>query len=73
MGNDSLTRYSEITEKTNGKSCCYADRINIMVENTTKVKPCASVIDIFVKTLYPMYKDDERIDIHLNNTDFGVG
>lgn len=47
--------------------------INIMVENTTKVKPCASVIDIFVKTLYPIYKDYERIDILLNNTDFGVG
>lgn len=47
--------------------------INIMVENTTKVKPNPSVIDIFVKKLYPVYKDNERVDILLDNTDFGVG
>ncbi|MDE7417761.1 MAG: radical SAM protein [Lachnospiraceae bacterium] len=47
--------------------------INIMVENTTKIQPDSSVIDIFMKKLYPVYKDNKRIDILLNNTDFGVG
>lgn len=47
--------------------------INIMVENTTKIRPSPPVIDIFIKELYPLYKDNERIDILLNNTDFGVG
>lgn len=47
--------------------------INIMVENTTRIKPNLSVIDIFVKKLYPIYRDDERVDILLDNTDFGVG
>ncbi|MDE7273904.1 MAG: radical SAM protein [Lachnospiraceae bacterium] len=47
--------------------------INIMVENTTSVKPNPSVIDIFLKKLYPIYKDKERVDILLDNTDFGVG
>ncbi|MDE7322496.1 MAG: radical SAM protein [Lachnospiraceae bacterium] len=47
--------------------------INIMVENTTKVKPCPPVIEVFMKKLYPRYKDNERVDILLENTDFGVG
>ncbi|MDE7204978.1 MAG: radical SAM protein [Lachnospiraceae bacterium] len=47
--------------------------INIMVENTTKIQPDSSVIDIFMKKIYPVYKDNTRIDILLNNTDFGVG
>lgn len=47
--------------------------INIMVENTTPVLPNRSVIDIFMKELYPVYKADQRIDILLDNTDFGVG
>jgi len=47
--------------------------INILVENTTRIKPNSSVIDIFMKKLYPIYKNNERVDILLNNTDFGVG
>ncbi len=47
--------------------------INIMVENTTKIKPNLSVIDTFVKKLYPLYIDNERVDILIDNTDFGVG
>ncbi len=47
--------------------------INIMVENTTRIKPSPPVIDTFMKKLYPVYKDDGRVDILLNNTDFGVG
>lgn len=47
--------------------------INIMVENTTKIQPNPSVIDIFMRKLYPIYRDNKRVDILLNNTDFGVG
>lgn len=47
--------------------------INIMVENTTKTKPSPSVIDIFMQKLYPLYKDNDRVDILLENTDYGVG
>ena len=47
--------------------------INIMVENTTPVKPCPRVIECFIKKLYPIYKENDRVDILLENTDFGVG
>ena len=30
-------------------------------------------VETFVKEIYPLYKDDDRVDILLNNTDFGVG
>lgn len=53
----------------------YFERIclNIMVENSTDIKPDSDVIDIFARELYPLYKDDPRIDILFDNTDFGVG
>lgn len=53
----------------------YFERIcvNIMCENSTDVKPDKEVIAAFVKYLYPKYKDNNRIDILINNTDFGVG
>lgn len=47
--------------------------INIMVENTTKIKPNNDVIDIFIKKIYPIYVNNERVDILIDNTDFGVG
>lgn len=47
--------------------------INIMTENTTKVKPNRAVIDTFLTELYPLYSSNERVDILLENTDFGVG
>lgn len=47
--------------------------INIMCENSTSIKPDNSVIADFMQHLYPVYKDDNRIDILINNTDFGVG
>ena len=53
----------------------YFDRVcvNIMVENGMPVKPDENIIREFVKEVYPIYKDNERIDILLNNTDFGIG
>ena len=47
--------------------------INIMTENTTKIKPCPSVIQIFQNDIYPLYRDNDRVDILFENTEFGVG
>ncbi|MBR4958014.1 MAG: radical SAM protein, partial [Phascolarctobacterium sp.] len=47
--------------------------VNIMVANTKPIFPDPKVVETFVKEIYPLYKDDERVDILLNNTDFGVG
>ena len=47
--------------------------INIMVENSTAIKPNTEVIHTFMKNLYPIYKDNHRVDILIENTDFGVG
>ena len=62
-------RYDIETGLANFERVC----INIMVENTTRVKPSLSVIDTFMRELYPVYKDNVHVDILLNNTDFGVG
>lgn len=53
----------------------YFERIclNIMCENSTEIKPDQKVIDDFIHYLYPKYKDNNRVDILINNTDFGVG
>lgn len=37
------------------------------------IKPDKKVINEFIKEVYPKYIDNERVDILLNNTDFGVG
>lgn len=47
--------------------------INIMCSNSTEIKPDIHVISDFMQKIYPVYKDDERVDILINNTDFGVG
>lgn len=47
--------------------------INIMVENGKPIKPDPAVIDVFIKELYPKYMGNSRVDILLENTDFGVG
>lgn len=44
-----------------------------MTENTTPIKPDKKVVDLFLKYVYPEIKDNERIDILIQNTDFGVG
>lgn len=47
--------------------------VNIMCENSTKIKPSAEVISDFMREIYPEIREHKRIDILLNNTDFGVG
>lgn len=53
----------------------YFERIcvNIMCRNSTAIKPYTKVISAFINEIYPIYKDNEKIDILINNTDFGVG
>lgn len=53
----------------------YFDRVcvNLMVENSTAVKPDKAARAAFLQTVYPRYRDDPRVDILLDNTDFGVG
>ena len=53
----------------------YFDRVcvNIMVPNTTSVKPDQAARDAFIHQVYPLYRDEPRVDILLDNTDFGVG
>ncbi len=47
--------------------------VNIMCENSTPVKPDPDVISAFMNEVYPLCKDNPRVDILVNNTDFGVG
>lgn len=47
--------------------------INLMTENTSKMKPDQEVLNCFFKELYPQYRGNDRVDILLENTDFGVG
>lgn len=62
-------RYDIETGLSNFERVC----INIMVENSTKIKPNQSVINTFIQKLYPLYIANERVDILIENTDFGVG
>ena len=48
-------------------------RVNVMIENTAPLQPDNSVREAFTKEIYPLYKDNPRVDILLHNTDFGVG
>lgn len=65
---ESMLKDIELSLKYFARVC-----VNIMVPNTKSILPDPQVIKIFLEEIYPLYKDDERIDILLNNTDFGVG
>lgn len=47
--------------------------INVMQENGKVIKPDPGVIELFAKELYPIYIDNDRVDILMENTAFGVG
>ena len=47
--------------------------VNLMCENSTDIKPDRDVISAFMREIYPLYLYDPRVDILVNNTDFGVG
>ncbi|MGI6200728.1 MAG: radical SAM protein [Christensenellales bacterium] len=47
--------------------------VNIMNANTSPIRPDPRVIDLFRREVYPRYADADRVDILMENTDFGVG
>ena len=47
--------------------------VNVFVQNGSCLKPDAAVISEFSSCVMPQYADNNRVDILLNNTDFGVG
>lgn len=58
---------------TLGLFCFERICVNIMCPNTTAIAPDKHVISLFLDKLYPKYRDDWRVDILIQNTDFGVG
>lgn len=47
--------------------------INIMCENSTPVKPDKNVINVFKDVIAPEYINNPRVDILMDNLDFGIG
>lgn len=47
--------------------------VNIMVANSASLQPDEAVKQKFLQEVYPLYKENPRVDILLENTDFGVG
>lgn len=47
--------------------------VNVFVANETDVKPDSEVIGEFSTHILPLYEKNERVDILMQNTDFGVG
>ena len=47
--------------------------VNVMCPNTAPLQPDPQVVAAFMAELHPRYSADERVDILVNNTDFGVG
>lgn len=47
--------------------------LNLMTANSAPLQPDAAACAAFREGLFPLYKDNPRIDILLENTDFGVG
>lgn len=47
--------------------------VNLMTPNSTNVQPDQDVLALFMDKFYARCRDDARIDILLENTDFGVG
>ncbi len=47
--------------------------VNLMTPNSAPLQPDPAVCQLFIRELYPQYKHHPRMDILLENTDFGVG
>ena len=73
FGTSGQTESSMILDIETGLQYFQRICINIMVENTTRLKPDMKVVSIFKEKIYPLYEEDPRVDILLDNTDFGVG
>lgn len=47
--------------------------VNVMCKNATSVVPDEEVVSAFMREIYPEIKENDRIDVLVENTDFGVG
>lgn len=47
--------------------------VNVFCNNHTSHERDDELVAWFLKTIYPLIKDDERIEVLLDNTDLGVG
>ena len=47
--------------------------VNVFCNNHTSHERDDELVAWFVKTIYPLIRDDERIEVLLDNTDLGVG
>lgn len=47
--------------------------VNLFCNNGTEVRRDESLADWFVKEVYPLIKDDNRVEVLIGNTDLGVG
>lgn len=47
--------------------------VNIMNENSTSIHPDEAVIGEFLREVYPIYQENPRVDLLIDNLDFGVG
>ena len=50
------------------KRCC----VNIMTANSARIAPDPRVIAIFRTEILPLYKDNDRVDILMENSDWGL-
>ena len=72
-GIDGQTANSMHTDIETGLSFFSRVCVNVMTENTTAIRPNREVIEAFMREVYPLFQNDQRVDILLQNTDFGVG
>ena len=47
--------------------------VNLFCNNHTPIKRDETLVKWFIQEVYPSLKDEERIEVLLNNTDLGVG
>jgi hypothetical protein len=47
--------------------------VNVFCNNSTSVKQDPELAEWFIKEVYPLIKDDKRIEVLIQNTDLGVG
>lgn len=67
------TTESMITDIETGLTYFERVCVNIMTPNTKPIQPDPRVIEAFRREVYPRYADNDRVDILMENTDFGVG
>lgn len=73
FGLDGQTEKSMLNDIETGLKFFNRVCINIMNDNSTPIKPNKDVINLFAKKIAPCYIDNDRVDILMENTEFGVG